>query len=105
MPCELCHRFGLSSCSQHDFRSAKELKKLSELGHYFKGSSAALGVKHVQEHCERIQHYGALRDEEVGRDLSPSEALNLITNELARVKRDYRIAEKWLKDYYKEDDS
>jgi hypothetical protein len=62
-------------------------------------------VKHVQEHCERIQHYGLLRDEEADKNLTPSEALTAITRELVRVKKDYRTAEKWLKDYYKEEDS
>lgn len=86
-------------------RNNKDLEKLSSLGHYFKGSSAALGVKHVQEHCERIQHYGMLRDEEANKNLTPSEALTAITKEIVRAKKDYHTAEKWLKDYYKEEDS
>ena len=34
------------------------LEKLSQLGHYLKGSAAALGLRKVQEQCERIQNYG-----------------------------------------------
>ena len=32
------------------------LEKLSQLGHYLKGSAAALGLRKVQEQCERIQN-------------------------------------------------
>jgi len=67
----------------------KNLKELSDLGHFLKGSSAALGVERVQASCERIQHAGKLRDEEAGTTLSEPEALGLITDLLENVKRDY----------------
>ncbi|CCH41832.1 Multistep phosphorelay regulator 1 [Wickerhamomyces ciferrii] len=38
------------------------LKKLSELGHYLKGSAASLGLVKIQEQCERIQNYGLQKD-------------------------------------------
>ncbi|TFK40686.1 signal transduction histidine kinase [Crucibulum laeve] len=56
----------------------KDLEKLSHLGHFLKGSSAALGVWKVQETCEKIQHYGQLRDEEKDKHLTKDEALALI---------------------------
>lgn len=34
------------------------LAKLSSLGHYLKGSAAALGLQKVQDECERMQNYG-----------------------------------------------
>lgn len=34
------------------------LTKLSSLGHYLKGSAAALGLQKVQDECERMQNYG-----------------------------------------------
>ena len=34
------------------------LRQLSQLGHYLKGSAAALGLQMVQNECERIQNYG-----------------------------------------------
>ncbi|KAJ2240724.1 Phosphorelay intermediate protein, partial [Coemansia sp. RSA 454] len=34
--------------------SAKDLSKLSSLGHFLKGSSATIGVKKVQECCKHI---------------------------------------------------
>lgn len=36
----------------------KDLIKLSSLGHYLKGSAAALGLSTISEQCERIQNYG-----------------------------------------------
>ncbi|KAL7279695.1 hypothetical protein ACG7TL_006102 [Trametes sanguinea] len=78
----------------------KDLAKLSSLGHFLKGSSAALGVSAVQATCEHIQHYGALRDEENGVDLTEEDALAKIGPLLKRVKREYEVAEKWLRDWY-----
>ncbi|KAI0643092.1 histidine-phosphotransfer domain HPT domain-containing protein [Trametes meyenii] len=80
----------------------KDLAKLSSLGHFLKGSSAALGVSAVQASCEHIQHYGALRDEENGTDLTEADALAKIGPLLQRVKREYAVAERWLKNWYKE---
>ncbi|ODQ79132.1 hypothetical protein BABINDRAFT_162194 [Babjeviella inositovora NRRL Y-12698] len=39
--------------------SDENLKKISNMGHYLKGSAAALGLQKVQSECERIQNYGA----------------------------------------------
>lgn len=83
-------------------RSAKDLVKLSDLGHFLKGSSATLGITHVQSSCEKIQRYGQLRDEEKGIDLDAKLALDLIAQLIAQVKVDYAVAEKWLKNWYKE---
>ena len=79
----------------------KDLPKLSSLGHFLKGSSAALGVSAVQATCEHIQHYGALRDEVNGTDLTEQAALDKIGPLLKRVKREYAVAERWLQDWYK----
>ncbi|KAJ2334466.1 Phosphorelay intermediate protein, partial [Coemansia sp. RSA 2681] len=40
---------------------AKDLAKLSSLGHFLKGSSATIGVKKVQECCKHIQYLGKLQ--------------------------------------------
>ncbi|KAF8507369.1 histidine-phosphotransfer domain HPT domain-containing protein [Hysterangium stoloniferum] len=80
--------------------AAKDLKELSELGHFLKGSSAALGVRKVQASCERIQHYGLLRDDEADEILEYEEALVKIEGTLESVKSEYAEAEKWLKAYY-----
>lgn len=39
-----------------------KLEKLSALGHYLKGSAAALGLRKVQYQCERIQNYGKMNN-------------------------------------------
>lgn len=80
----------------------KNLTSLSSLGHYLKGSSAALGVTHVQESCEKIQHYGAMRDEDKGVNLSEEQALTLIRSTLARCKKQYAAADEWLRKFYNE---
>lgn len=36
----------------------KNLDKISSLGHYLKGSAAALGLEKISSQCERIQNYG-----------------------------------------------
>lgn len=38
--------------------SEERLIELSGLGHYLKGSAAALGLQKIQDECERIQNYG-----------------------------------------------
>ncbi|KAJ3877181.1 signal transduction histidine kinase, partial [Lentinula edodes] len=80
----------------------KDLMTLSDLGHFLKGSSATLGVAHVQNSCEKIQRYGQLRDEEKGIDLDSKQALDLITLLISQVKGEYSIAEKWLRKWYTE---
>lgn len=81
-------------------RKTPDLPQLSSLGHFLKGSSAALGVIRVQNACEKIQHYGNCRDEEVGKDLSEEEALKKIDELLKACKKDYDVAKGWLSRLY-----
>ncbi|KAK6460368.1 putative response regulator phosphotransferase [Scheffersomyces coipomensis] len=37
---------------------SKDLNELSDLGHYLKGSAAAIGLIQISSQCERIQNYG-----------------------------------------------
>lgn len=39
-----------------------DLNKLSQYGHFLKGSAASLGMFKIQEQCERIQNYGLQKD-------------------------------------------
>jgi len=78
----------------------RDLKKLSSLGHFLKGSSAALGVRKMQISCERMQHYGQLRDEERRIDLSEENALAKIKALVDTLKVDYAEAEQCLKAFY-----
>ena len=51
--------------------------------------------------CEKIQHYGAMKDETGTQDVE-DEALCLenIKKTMVVMKKDYEEVEKWLKDYY-----
>jgi len=78
------------------------LKNLSSLGHFLKGSSAALGIVKVQASCEKMQHYGNLRDEEVGEALTQEEALGRIKLLIEQCRQDYKVAKAWLVRLYSE---
>ncbi|KAJ7043882.1 histidine-phosphotransfer domain, HPT domain-containing protein [Mycena alexandri] len=83
-------------------RADEKLPELSALGHFLKGSSAALGISKVQATCEKMQHYGALRDEAADKDLKADEALSKISALLVEVKAEYADAERWLKKWYED---
>ena len=96
---------GESLNSRFQFLSRiKDLATLSSRGHFLKGSSAALGVQKVQASCEKIQHYGQLRDEEKETDLTEAEALEKIGSLFGTVKSEYGMAESALKAWYLEQD-
>lgn len=83
-------------------QDAESLNKLSQLGHYLKGSAASLGLVKIQEQCERIQNYGLLKNfdgavPDDGRDFWGGVKLALSS---ARVE--FESARKFLSDYYKE---
>jgi osomolarity two-component system, phosphorelay intermediate protein YPD1 len=82
-------------------RSAeKNLKTLSELGHFLKGSSATLGLLKVQELCEKIQHYGQKKDETGTKDISEEEGLDKLKSTIAQAKKEFYDVEKVLKQFY-----
>lgn len=68
----------------------KDLPSLSSLGHFLKGSSAALGLFRVQSSCEDIQHYGQLKegDKVIEKDV----AIAKIGTTLARARKEYGTA-------------
>lgn len=70
--------------------SIKNLEELSSLGHFLKGSSAALGLTKVQNSCEQIQHFGARKDKSGLIDVLDDEVcLESIKGVFGRVKGDY----------------
>ena len=85
------------------FRANQDLNELSSLGHFLKGSSATLGLTKVKDSCEKIQHYGARKDER-GNDTirSDPQLLELIKSTLIDVKKEYKEAEKALKRFYQD---
>jgi len=80
------------------FREAKDLEQLSSLGHFLKGSSAALGVTHVRASCEEIQNYG--KQQEGTKVITEAEAIVKITKSIARARKGYEDAKIWLESFY-----
>lgn len=60
-------------------------------------------MKKVKDHCEKIQHYGAGKDE-TGTVDEPDEEKSLqnIKETLAEVKKDYKEVAQFLRSYYGE---
>lgn len=85
-------------------REEKKLSDLSSLGHFLKGSSATLGLSKVKEACEKIQHYGAGKDE-TGTADEPDQSTSLknIEKTLTQVKVDYKEVEVFLRRFYDEE--
>ncbi|EAU39345.1 conserved hypothetical protein [Aspergillus terreus NIH2624] len=81
----------------------KDLLELSQLGHFLKGSSATLGLTKVKDACEKIQHFGARKDE-TGTTDEPDDAVSLkhIKNTLAQAKKDYTEVEAFLRKLYED---
>jgi len=79
----------------------KDLRTLSSLGHFLKGSSATLGLTKVKDSCAKIQHFGQMKDE-AGTADEPDEAkcLERIKETLKDVKEEYAEVEKVLKKFY-----
>jgi osomolarity two-component system phosphorelay intermediate protein YPD1 len=78
-----------------------ELSNLSSLGHFLKGSSAALGLTKVKNTCEKIQHLGARKDETGSTEIDDyNESIRQITAILPILREEYSQAEKFLKDFF-----
>jgi len=86
-------------------RQTKDLGSLSALGHFFKGSSATLGLTKVKDSCEKIQHFGARKDETGMNDIPEAKCLSLIGSTLEVVKVEYKEAERILRQFYKDPDA
>jgi osomolarity two-component system phosphorelay intermediate protein YPD1 len=79
----------------------KNLGELSSLGHFLKGSSAALGLTKVKNSCEKIQHFGAGKDETGTIDVRDTElCLERITSTLGIVRKEYFESQQYLRSYF-----
>lgn len=79
----------------------KNLSELSSLGHFLKGSSAALGLTKVKDSCEKIQHLGAGKDEQGLTEIDEEEvSLDKIRSTLAIVRADYEECRSFLVNYF-----
>jgi len=81
----------------------RDFHALSSLGHFLKGSSAAVGLIKLKASCEKIQNYGNKLDETGNHSISEENALARIADVLLVTKKDFRDAEIWLKRFYGED--
>jgi len=82
---------------------ADDLAELSALGHFLKGSSATLGLTKIKDGCEKIQHYGAQKDETgTVEEADRAKCLRLIQATLNEVKVEYEEVSALLKRFYGE---
>jgi len=81
----------------------KNLSELSSLGHFLKGSSATLGFTKVKDECEKIQHYGHMKNA-TGEEDEPDadKCLRMIGQSLKVAKDAYAIVDELMKRYYGE---
>lgn len=95
----LCAELSTDLMSSHS--KAKNLDELSKLGHFLKGSSATLGFNQVRDECEKIQHYGHMKNE-TGEVDEPDEnkCLRLISDSLDNAKKAYEAVNALMKQYY-----
>lgn len=80
-----------------------DLDQLSQLGHFLKGSSATLGLTKVKDACEKIQHYGAKKDESGTVD-EPDDAKSLgnIKKTMTEMREAYKEVTTLLRRFYRE---
>ena len=81
----------------------RDLAQLSALGHFLKGSSATLGLTKVKDSCEKIQHFGAKKDETGTKDeLDNNVCLKRLEITIKQAKLEFAEVEKVLKNFYGE---
>jgi len=78
------------------------LKTLSELGHFLKGSSATLGLTKVKDSCEKIQHYGSLKDDAGTKDITEKDAQEKLKKIIAQAKTEFKDVKEVLEEFYKD---
>lgn len=84
-------------------RVRRDLKEISGLGHFLKGSSATLGLVKVKDACEKIQHYGNNKDE-TGMNDEPDDQVCIdgIKRALAEGQAAYNEVSELLRKFYGE---
>ncbi|EFQ88374.1 hypothetical protein PTT_15770 [Pyrenophora teres f. teres 0-1] len=85
-------------------KEGKYLKELSELGHFLKGSSATLGLTKVKDSCEKIQHYGQLKDDAGTKDITEEQAQENLAKIIKQAKTEFDDVTVILKKFYADPD-
>lgn len=70
------------------------------MGHFLKGSSATLGLSHIKDDCEKIQHYGAGKDANGDEDEDDETCLSNIKKTLGSVKTEYEVVKGLLTKFF-----
>lgn len=79
----------------------KDLGDLSSLGHFLKGSSATLGLYKVQNSCEKIQNWGAGKNETGDHEVDDKAlCLQHIKDVMPILQVDFKNAKKCLEEFY-----
>ena len=94
----------LTNTSSSTSSESRDLNQLSQLGHFLKGSSATLGLTKVKDSCEKIQHFGAKKDETGTNDVDDDdECLKSLKEEIKITKKEFVVVEKQLKKFYRDE--
>lgn len=84
----------------------KDLDQLSALGHFLKGSSATLGLTKVKDSCEKIQHFGARKNEDGNLDEPDDDvSLSKCKKTIEQAKAEFKEVEAMLKRFYHDEGS
>lgn len=75
---------------------------MSRLGHFLKGSSAALGLVKITGSCQRLQRFSEFKDAEGIATITDEEAKNLIQVLLVQMQEEYQEAQTYLTSLYEE---
>lgn len=79
-----------------------DLQQLASLGHFLRGSSAALGLQRISWACERIQNLGRKREGGVdGQQMPDEHYAQLITSALQCARTEFDAAKAELSAFYK----
>ncbi|RKU44727.1 hypothetical protein DL546_007348 [Coniochaeta pulveracea] len=80
--------------------SEANLRELSALGHFLKGSSATLGFNKVKDSCQVIQQYGHQQNLDGTPEPDEKVCLQKITDALQQAKDDMAKLEKLLREFF-----
>ncbi|CAK4034283.1 related to multistep phosphorelay regulator 1 [Lecanosticta acicola] len=90
----------------HENLEKKDLAQLSALGHFLKGSSATLGLTKVKDSCEKLQHFGAMKDETGTHDEPDKEkCIANCKKTIEQAQKEFKEVEKLLRKFYHDEGS
>lgn len=88
---------------EQELNTSQDLTQLSSLGHFLKGSSAALGLQRIAWACERIQNYGRKREGSLASQQDNAHYLSLIAETLQLARQEFGLAKQELSKFYNTD--